>query len=70
MHVLKRIGNRADTGRVHPQLRSPGILALCMHGTEVRLKGHRRKVAALDDAVAAFNPTDRIKGKTIIRVHP
>ena len=28
------------------------------------------KVAALDDAVAAFNPTERIKGKTIIRVHP
>jgi hypothetical protein len=27
-------------------------------------------VAALDDAVAAFNPTERIKGKTIIRVHP
>jgi hypothetical protein len=25
-------------------------------------------VAALDDAVAAFNPTERIKGKTIIRV--
>src|ERR1700757_239234 len=27
-------------------------------------------VADLDDAVAAFNPTERIKGKTIIRVHP
>jgi hypothetical protein len=27
-------------------------------------------VAALDDAVAAFHPTERIKGKTIIRVHP
>jgi NADPH:quinone reductase-like Zn-dependent oxidoreductase len=27
-------------------------------------------VAALDDAVAAFNRTERIKGKTIIRVHP
>ncbi|HEY3212818.1 MAG TPA: molecular chaperone GroES, partial [Actinomycetota bacterium] len=25
---------------------------------------------ALDDAVAAFNPTERIKGKTIIRVRP
>ena len=24
----------------------------------------------LDDAVAAFNPTERIKGKTIIRVRP
>ena len=27
-------------------------------------------VAALDDAVAAFNSTERIKGKMIIRVHP
>jgi hypothetical protein len=26
--------------------------------------------AALDHAVDAFNPTERIKGKTIIRVHP
>jgi hypothetical protein len=26
-------------------------------------------VAALDDAVAAFNRTERIKGKTIICVH-
>jgi hypothetical protein len=26
-------------------------------------------VAALDDAVGAFNPTERIKGKTIVRVH-
>jgi len=23
-----------------------------------------------DDAIAAFNPTERIKGKTIIRVRP
>ncbi|ODU06224.1 MAG: NADPH:quinone reductase [Pseudonocardia sp. SCN 72-86] len=27
-------------------------------------------VATLDDAVAAFNPTDRVAGKTIIRVRP
>jgi NADPH:quinone reductase-like Zn-dependent oxidoreductase len=27
-------------------------------------------VASLDDAVAAFNPTERVKGKTIIRVRP
>jgi len=33
-----------------------------------RLRTHIGKVAALDDAVAAFNPTERIKGKTIIRV--
>jgi hypothetical protein len=26
--------------------------------------------ATLNDAVAAFNPTERVKGKTIIRVSP
>src|SRR5215831_4965816 len=35
-----------------------------------RLRTNIGKVAALNDAVAAFNPTKRIKGKTIIRVHP
>src|SRR5574342_1093687 len=33
-----------------------------------RLRTNIGNVAALDDAVAAFNPTKRIKGKTIIRV--
>src|SRR5205809_501017 len=33
-----------------------------------RLRTNIGKVAALDEAVAAFNPTERIKGKTIIRV--
>jgi hypothetical protein len=31
-----------------------------------RLRTNIGKVATLDDAVAAFNPTQRIKGKTII----
>jgi NADPH:quinone reductase-like Zn-dependent oxidoreductase len=35
-----------------------------------RLRTNIGKVVALDDAVAAFNPTGRIKGKTIIRVQP
>jgi NADPH:quinone reductase-like Zn-dependent oxidoreductase len=35
-----------------------------------RLRTVIGNVAALDDAVAAFNPTERIKGKTIIRVRP
>ena len=35
-----------------------------------RLRTNIGNVASLDDAVAAFNPTERIKGKTIIRVHP
>jgi hypothetical protein len=34
-----------------------------------RLRTNIGNVAALDDAVAAFNRTERIKGKTIIRVH-
>jgi NADPH:quinone reductase-like Zn-dependent oxidoreductase len=35
-----------------------------------RLRTNVGNVAALDDAVAAFNPTERIKGKTIISVRP
>jgi NADPH:quinone reductase-like Zn-dependent oxidoreductase len=35
-----------------------------------RVRTNIGKVATLDDAVAAFNPTERIQGKTIIRVRP
>jgi NADPH:quinone reductase-like Zn-dependent oxidoreductase len=35
-----------------------------------RLRTHIGKVSTLDDAVAALNPTERISGKTIIRVRP
>jgi NADPH:quinone reductase-like Zn-dependent oxidoreductase len=35
-----------------------------------RLRTNIGNVATLDDAVAAFNPTDRISGQTIIRVRP
>jgi NADPH:quinone reductase-like Zn-dependent oxidoreductase len=35
-----------------------------------RLRTNIGTVAGLDDAVAAFNPTERIKGKTIIRTTP
>ena len=35
-----------------------------------RLQTHIGNVATLSDAVAAFNPTERINGKTIIRVRP
>jgi NADPH:quinone reductase-like Zn-dependent oxidoreductase len=35
-----------------------------------RLRTNIGKVSTLDDAVAAFNPTERVKGKTIIRVRP
>jgi hypothetical protein len=35
-----------------------------------RLRTNIGNVSALDNAVAAFNPTKRISGKTIIRVRP
>jgi NADPH:quinone reductase-like Zn-dependent oxidoreductase len=35
-----------------------------------KLRTNIGTVASLDDAVAAFNPTERSKGKTIIRVRP
>jgi NADPH:quinone reductase-like Zn-dependent oxidoreductase len=35
-----------------------------------RLRTNIGKVVALNDAVAAFNPAERVKGKTVIRVHP
>jgi NADPH:quinone reductase-like Zn-dependent oxidoreductase len=35
-----------------------------------RLRTNIGNVAALDDAVAALNPTERLKGKTVIRVRP
>src|SRR5690242_5336480 len=35
-----------------------------------RVRTNIGKVSTLDDAVAAFNRTERVKGKTIIRVHP
>jgi NADPH:quinone reductase-like Zn-dependent oxidoreductase len=37
---------------------------------EGRLRTHIGNIATLDNAVAAFNPTKRAKGKTIIRVRP
>jgi NADPH:quinone reductase-like Zn-dependent oxidoreductase len=37
---------------------------------EGRLRTNIGNVSTLDDAVAAFNPTARIKGKTVIRVRP
>src|SRR3954453_18645928 len=35
-----------------------------------RVRTNIGNVATLDDAVAAFNPTERVRGKTIIRVRP
>ena len=50
------------------ELANPGfVLDLVRDG---RLRISIGKVATLDDAVAAFNPTERIIGQTIIRVRP
>ena len=35
-----------------------------------RLRTNIGKIAALDDAVAAFNSTERRAGKTVIRIRP
>jgi hypothetical protein len=35
-----------------------------------RLRTNIGNISTLDDAVAALNPTERIKGKTIIRARP
>jgi hypothetical protein len=37
---------------------------------EGRLRTNIGNIATLDDAVTAFNPTERISGQTIIRVRP
>jgi NADPH:quinone reductase-like Zn-dependent oxidoreductase len=52
------VSDRAQLGEVVRQVR------------DGRLRTIIGNVATLDDAVAAFNPTERIKGKTIIRVRP
>src|SRR5438552_637756 len=46
------------------------LSALVQRVRNGRLRTNMGNVSTLDDAVAAFNPTARIKGKTIIRVRP
>src|SRR5262249_41800305 len=46
----------------------PQLSELVQRVRDGRLRTNIGTVAALDDAVSAFNPTERIKGKTIIRV--
>ncbi|WCD94218.1 NADP-dependent oxidoreductase [Streptomyces sp. HUAS 31] len=50
--------NRAQLGEIVQRVR------------DGRLRTNIGSVATLNDAVAAFNPTERVKGKTIIRVRP
>jgi NADPH:quinone reductase-like Zn-dependent oxidoreductase len=46
------------------------LIELAQRVRDGRLKTNIGNVATLDDAVAAFAPNVRLKGKTIIRVHP
>jgi len=50
------VSDRAELGEIAQRVR------------DGRVRTNIGTVAALDDAVAAFNPTDGVKGKTIIRV--
>jgi NADPH:quinone reductase-like Zn-dependent oxidoreductase len=52
------VSDRAQLGEIAQRVR------------DGRVRANIGKVASLDDAVAAFNPTEPIKGKTIIRVRP
>ena len=52
------VSDRAQLGEIAQRVR------------EGRVRASIGKVATLDDAVAAFNPTERRPGKTIIRVRP
>jgi NADPH:quinone reductase-like Zn-dependent oxidoreductase len=44
--------------------------AIAQRVRDGRLRPNIGRVASLDDAVAAFNATERVRGKTIIRVRP
>ena len=46
------------------------LSAIVQRVRDGRLRTNIGNVASLDDAVAALNPTERISGKTIIRVRP
>ena len=46
------------------------LSAIVQRVRDGRLRTNIGNVATLDDAVAAFNPTERISGQTIIRVRP
>ncbi|MFE3731433.1 zinc-binding dehydrogenase, partial [Nocardia sp. NPDC059154] len=52
------VSDRAQLGEIAQRVR------------DGRVRTNIGAVATLDDAVAAFNPTKRRKGKTVIRVRP
>jgi NADPH:quinone reductase-like Zn-dependent oxidoreductase len=48
----------------------PQLSEIARRVRDGRVRTNIGNIATLDDAVAAFNPTERAKGKTIIRVRP
>jgi NADPH:quinone reductase-like Zn-dependent oxidoreductase len=48
----------------------PQLSEIVKRVREGRLRPYVGAIIALDDAIAAFNPATRVKGKTIIRVRP
>ncbi|MEV4807265.1 NADP-dependent oxidoreductase [Nonomuraea sp. NPDC049421] len=58
------------TGRAADRQAALDFGAQEMRVRDGRLRTDIGNVATLENAVAAFNPTERIKGKTIIRVRP
>ncbi|MFG1708660.1 NADP-dependent oxidoreductase [Nonomuraea sp. M3C6] len=48
----------------------PQLSEIVQRVRDGRVRTNIGNIATLDDAVAAFNPTERAKGKTIIRVRP
>ncbi|MEQ7129134.1 hypothetical protein ABN034_31985 [Actinopolymorpha sp. B11F2] len=57
--------------QVHASGFTSGELGEIVHRVrDRRLRTNIGNVATLDDAVAAFNPTERISGQTIIRIRP
>jgi NADPH:quinone reductase-like Zn-dependent oxidoreductase len=46
------------------------LIEIAQRVRDGRVRTNIGKVSTLDDAVAAFNRTERVKGKTIIRVRP
>lgn len=56
--ILSFVPDRAQLGQIVQRMRNG------------RLRTNIGNVGTFDDAITAFNPTDRINGKTIIRVRP
>ena len=57
-------------GRLRCRVRLSQLSEIVQRVRDGRLRTNIGNVSTLDDAVAALNPTERRRGKTIIRVRP